>query len=234
VEGDEGELLRVPDDDLLGDPGEVDTDHRGDEGELGGEVAGGRAVDGVADAAVLEAEVLGDRLRVQTEAAARERTGAVRRHRGPLVPLPQALGVPGEGLRVGQHVVGEQHGLGVLEMGAAGHRDVRVRLGEADERALELGDQAADDPGVVAQVHPEERRHLVVARAAGPQLAAEVRAELLQQTALQGGVDVLVGDGADEGAVRDGGLQPVEAREHTGQLVVVEEVRLVQHARVGP
>src|SRR5438309_11547985 len=42
-------IFRVPDDDLLGDPGEVDADHRGDEGELGDEVTGGRAVDGVAD-----------------------------------------------------------------------------------------------------------------------------------------------------------------------------------------
>ncbi len=74
-----------------------------------------------------------------------------------------------------QHVVGEEHRLGVLEVGAARHRDVRVRLGEADQRLLEVGDQPADDPGVVAQVHPEEGGDLVVARPAGPQLAAEVR-----------------------------------------------------------
>ena len=76
----------------------------------------------------------------------------------------------------------------MLEVRTARHGDVRVRLGEADQRVLELGDQAADDPGVVAQVHPEERGDLVVAGAAGPQLAAEVGAEALQQAALQGGV----------------------------------------------
>ena len=118
-----------------------------------------------------------------------------------LVPLPQPLGVPGQRLDVRQHVVGEQHRLGVLEVGTAGHRDVRVGLGEADQRVLEVGDQTADDPGVVAQVHPEEGGDLVVAGPAGAQLAAEVGAEPLQQTALQGGVDVLVGDGAGERAV---------------------------------
>lgn len=167
VEGDEGELLRVPDDDLLGDPGEVDADHRGDERELGDEVAGGRAVDGVGDGTVLEAEVRGDRLRVETERRTGERAGAVRGDGRTLVPLPQPLGVPGQRLHMGQDVVGEEDGLGVLQMRTARHGDVRVRLGETDQGVLELGDQAADDPGVVAQIHPEERGDLVVAGPAG-------------------------------------------------------------------
>ncbi len=143
--------------------GEVHADHRGDEGELGDEVPGGRAVDGVADTAVLEAEVLGHGLRVKAQGGAGEGAGAVRRHGRPLVPLAQPLGVPGQGLDVGQDVVGEEHRLGVLEVGTAGHRDVGVGLGQADQGVLEVGDQAADDPGVVAQVHPEEGGDLVVA-----------------------------------------------------------------------
>src|SRR5690606_24787555 len=87
VQGHEGELLRVPDDDLLGDPGDVHADHRGDEGELGDEVAGGGAVDGVGRAAVLEAQVRGDRLRVQAQGGAGQGAGAVRGDGGALVPL---------------------------------------------------------------------------------------------------------------------------------------------------
>jgi len=68
---------------------------------------------------------------------------------------------------------------------------------------------------------------------AGPQLAAEVRAEPLQQAALQRGVDVLVGDGADEGAVGHVRLELVEPGDHARQLVLGEQSRLVQHARVG-
>ena len=162
--------------------------------------------------AVLEAEVRGDRLRVQAQRGAGQRARAVRGDGRALVPLPQPLRVPGQGLHVGEDMVGEEHRLGVLEVGAAGHRHVRVGLGEADQRVLEVGDQAADDPGVVAQVHPEEGGDLVVAGPAGAQLAAEVGAEPLQQPALQRGVHVLVGDGAGEGAVGDVGFEPVEAR----------------------
>ncbi len=81
-----------------------------------------------------------------------------------------------------------EDGLGVLEVGAARHRHLRVRLGEADERTLQIGQQAAEDPGVVPQVHPEEGGDLVVAGPARAQLAAEVLAQPLQEPALQGAV----------------------------------------------
>jgi hypothetical protein len=134
---------------------------------------------------------------------------------------------------VRQDVVGEEDRLRVLEVRTAGHGHVRVGLGQADEGVLEVGDQAADDPGVVAQVHPEERGDLVVAGPAGAELAAEVGAETLEQAALEGGVDVLVGDGAGEVAGRHVGLEPVESVEHPRQLVVGEQTRLLQDAGVG-
>lgn len=134
---------------------------------------------------------------------------------------------------MGQDVVGEEDGLSVLEVRPARHGDVRVGLGETDQRVLELGDQTADDPGVVAQVHPEERGDLVVAGPAGAQLAAEVRAQALQQSTLQRGVDVLVGDGAGERPVGDIGFELVEAGDHAGQLVLGEQARLVEDASVG-
>ncbi|CAM5744773.1 hypothetical protein SHIRM173S_10772 [Streptomyces hirsutus] len=130
--------------------------------------------------------------------------------------------------------MGEKHRLGVLEVGAAGHGRLRVGLGEADEGVLEVGDQAAERAGVVPQVHPEQGRDLVVPRAAGAQFAAEVGAEALQQAAFQGGVHVLVGDGAGERAVGDVRLQPVEALDHAGELVLGEQARSVQHACVRP
>lgn len=183
--------------------------------------------------AALEAEVLRDGLRVEAERRTGQGSGAVRRDRRALVPLPQPLGVPGQGLDVREDVVREQDRLGVLEVRAAGHGDVGVRLGEADERVLEVGDEAADDARVVAQVHAEERGHLVVAGPARAQLAAEVDAEALKEAALQRRVDVLVGDRPDERAVRHVRFELVEAREHAGQLVLGEQARLVQHARVG-
>lgn len=67
MQGDEGEFLRGPQDDLFRDAGDVDADHRGDERELRGEVPRGRAVDGVAGRAALEAQLGGDRLGVQAQ-----------------------------------------------------------------------------------------------------------------------------------------------------------------------
>ncbi|GAA3111009.1 hypothetical protein GCM10020254_66400 [Streptomyces goshikiensis] len=86
---------------------------------------------------------------------------------------------------------------------------------------------------MVAQVHPEEGGDLVVAGPAGAQLAAEVGAEPLQQAALEGGVHVLVGDGAGEGAVGDIGFEPVQARDHAVEFVGREQARLGEHPGVG-
>ena len=66
IESNETELLGRPEHDLLGDPGDVNSGHRADKGELRGEVATGRAVDGVLDGSG-EAEVRGDLLGVQAE-----------------------------------------------------------------------------------------------------------------------------------------------------------------------
>ncbi len=88
-----------------------------------------------------------------------------------------------------------------------------------------------DEPGGVAEVEPQVGRHLVVARAAGAQLAAEA-AELLEQPALQRGVHVLVLDPRAERAVGDLGAQLVEGAQHPVQLVDVEQPRAVQDAGV--
>ena len=59
--------------------------------------------------------------------------------------------------------MGEEHWLGVLQVGAAGHRHAAVAGGLVDERVDDVEHQARDRAGVVAQVHPEQRGDLVVA-----------------------------------------------------------------------
>ena len=67
-----------------------------------------------------------DRLRVEPEGRPRQRAGTVRGHGRPLVPLAAAARRPGTGAAgIGQDVVGEEHGLGVLEVRTAGHGHVR-------------------------------------------------------------------------------------------------------------
>ena len=104
-------------------------------------------------------------------------------------------------------------------MPGAGRVTAGVRLG--DQRGLQLDEPADDEPHVVAQVQPQVGGDLVVAAAAGAQLAAE-RAEPLQQAALERGVHVLVGHRRPEGALLDRGVKVVERLEHRVGLAVAE------------
>ena len=91
-------------------------------------------------------ELDGDRPGVEAEARAGEGAGAVRRVRGhPDVPVAQAVDVAEQRPGVGQEVVGQEHRLGVLEVGAAGHDDVEVVSGLDDEGVDEVEDPGGDD-----------------------------------------------------------------------------------------
>ena len=117
---------------------------------------------------VVEAELAGDGVRVQTEARAGQGTGAVRRVGGdPSVPVAQALDVAQQRPRVGEQVVGQQDGLGVLQVRPSGHHHVEVAARLVGERVDEGDEQRADGVHVVAQEHLEQRRDLVVAAPTG-------------------------------------------------------------------
>ena len=62
----------------------------------------------------------------------------------------------------------------------------------AARAVAELAYEVADRLGVVAEVHLEQRRDLVVARTSGAQPSAELGAEALEQSAFERGVHVLV------------------------------------------
>jgi hypothetical protein len=80
---------------------------------------------------------------------------------------------------------------------------------------------------------PQVGRHLVVAAAAGPQLAAE-GSDPLEQAALEGRVHVLVLGGRAEGAVAYRGPQRVERTQQVGELAVREQAGAVQDTGVRP
>ena len=81
----------------------------------------------------------------------------------------------------------------------------RWRRRLVDEGVDDVEHEPGDDAGVLAQVHPEQRGDLVVARAAGAQAAADVGAGPLDEAALERGVDVLV-------VLRRGGRRPTRRR----------------------
>ena len=68
----------------------------------------------------------------------------------------------------------------------------RCRVGLVDQGVDDVEHEAGDDPRVLAQVHPEQGGHLVVARATGAQPAADVGAGPVDEPALERRVHVLV------------------------------------------
>ena len=183
-----------------------------------------------------EAELGSDALGVEAEAGAGQGAGAVRRVGGhPGVPVAEPVDVAQQRPGVGEQVVREQHRLGVLEVGAAGHHRVARWPRPASARASTRSrTSSAISARVVAQEDLEQRGDLVVAAASGAQPAADVGADLVDEQPLEGAVHVLVGR---VGAQVAGGVplpQDVEAAQQLGVVVVGEQAGAVQRVGVGP
>jgi hypothetical protein len=114
---------------------------------------------------------------------------------------------------VGEQVVGDEDGLGVLHMGATGHDGVARALGLADEGLGDVENAASQVARLFAQIHADKGGDLVVAGAAGTELTAQGRTGAVDEAALQGRVHVLIVGARNEGT---GGDVRVEA----GQRVV--------------
>ena len=143
-----------------------------------------------------------------------ERAAAEREHVGADAGLPEALGVPAEHLEVRQHVVGEEHGLGPLEVRVARHHGVRVSLGQPDELAAQRVDcrQYVADDFLHVQAHVDG--DLVVARPRRVELPRRL-ADRLEQPPLDVHVDVFELGAPGELAGLDlfaDGLQAVDDR----------------------
>ena len=82
--------------------------------------------------------------------------------------------------------------LGALQVGVAGHRPVAVGSASSSSRSIAAPQQLDRPQRVRLDDHRHVGRDLVVARAAGVELAGE-RADLLAEQALDRHVDVLVG-----------------------------------------
>jgi hypothetical protein len=108
---------------------------------------------------------------------------------------------------------------------------VKPGAGVVGQCRRQLHQQCAHAAHLVAHVQPQVVRRLVVARPAGPDLAAG-RAHPLDEHALEERVHVLIGGG---GPQRPGGHvdgEHVEGAQERGQLRVVEQAGAVQFAHV--
>ena len=161
VQPDVAELRGAPEDDVLGEPGQVDGDHRQDERALRREVAGRGGIDGVVGRGG-EAELLGDGVGIQSERRTRQRSGSVRRHRGSRVEVDDPRHVAQQRVGVGEQMMGQQDRLRRLQMGLARHDRRGMRCGLHGKRRNHVEHAVADGPHRVAQPHPKQRGHLVV------------------------------------------------------------------------
>ena len=199
--------------------------------ELGHEVAVGDRVQAVlADAR--EPEQPGDVRPVDGQGRAGQSAGPERQHVHPLAALGQAFGVAAEHGVVGQQVVGEQHGLGTLQMGVARQDERAMPFGEPGEPLLQTREQLAERPDFVAQKEPHVQQHLVVAAAGGVQLAAD-RADLFGQPALDGHVDVLVRGQKGKVSAGELALDGLQALENLFAFGAGDDLLFDQHPAVG-
>ena len=206
---------------------------RGPLQRLDDKVAVRHAEKGVSDDAV-EAELGCQKLAVDLKGVSGERTAAERALVDALVQLAQALEVAGKGEGVGHDPVRPADGLCALQMGVSGHEHVHVELGAADVGAQEV---LKDDLNVVKLAAKPEAHvggHLIVARAAGVQLAGNAGADNLAEAALVGSVDVLVDTGDNlEGVGVPLGLDQVQAADKLVALVLGQDAAQLKGLSVG-
>ena len=188
----EAELARRPEHDLGADPRQVGgADGRGAE-VVEGEVAVGDGVD----------RVLDDRRRSRARPATASRSMSQLRparapepsgitRRGPLGG-GEAVGIAAQHPEPGEEVMAQRDRLGPLQVGVAGQPVLAVALGHRQDLAQAAGEQLAGDRGPLGHVEGQVGGDLVVAGAAGVDLAADPADDLGQAT-LDRHVDVLVG-----------------------------------------
>jgi len=195
----EAELLRAPQHQLLPDAREVHPEQgQGEEG-LGHEVPVPDGVEGVVEGPG-EAQVGGHARGVQGQRRARQGPGAQRRDVEAAPAVQQPVHVAGQGPAVGQQVVGQQDGLGPLQVRVARKIGLAHLVGPLGQDALEGEDAVHDHPQLPLGEQAQVSGHLVVATPTGVELGPR-RTGDLGHPALDRGVDVLVrrleGEAAD-------------------------------------
>ena len=98
---------------------------------------------------------------------------------------------------------------------------------------LQVSNECRQRTGAVAQVHAQIGGHLVIAATSGAQLAADLGSNGLEQSTLQGRMHVLVIQRRRENTAGSISRKLVQARQHGGQLVVIEQASAMQHPGVG-
>ena len=126
-----------------------------------------------------EAEILRERLQVDRERRAGERRGAQRHRVGARAAVAEPLAVALQHEDVREEVVTEDDGLGALQMRVARQRRLDRLGGARDERLLHPPQTGPDACDHLSEIETLVDRDLIVARASGVQLAADLADQFL-------------------------------------------------------
>ena len=178
-------------------------------------------------------ELLGDHVAVDGDRRAGQRGGAERQLVDAAAAIGEPLAVAFELFAVGEPVVGGQHRLGPLHVGVARQDDAGVagRPGRRTPAAARCSSRRRC-VDLVADPEPQVGRDLVVAAAAGVELAADV-ADAVDERPLDVHVDVF--ELLAEGEVAGGDFLAdlLQAGDDLVPFVVGEDADLGEHVGVG-
>ena len=113
----------------------------------------------------------------------------------------------------------------MLQVGAPRHRCLEMTFGLPGQRPHELKRLGRQRPALVAQIHADQRRDLVVAGPAGAQPPTQLRTDPFQQHSLEGRVHVLVVGAGDDLARGDIGVERVQRVDERTRLTVGQQSR---------
>ena len=104
---------------------------------------------------------------------------------------------------------------------ASAHRLPDQSLGDVEDSTSQVS-------GFPAQIHADEGGDLVVARAAGTELAAKRRAGSLDEATLQRGVHVLIVDGRGERTRCNVSVEAIQRFVHVGAFLIGQQADTMQ------
>ena len=230
VEPHESEFGGRPEDEVLGEPGEVHPQDGPGGEELHRVVPRPHRVHAVLEH-LGEAEFGGDGLAIHRIGVSGERSRPHRRSGGPPAGGFEPLPVARQGPEMGKQEVAEHHRLGALEVRVPRDQCVPARLGPGEEHAPQPVERLRQPGGRAREIEPEFGLGEIVAAPSGRQLAGQL-ADLVEEHPLDRGVDVLVVEGRRRiGGER--GADPVEPGEHPVEFAGIQHPRPGQGAGIG-
>jgi hypothetical protein len=227
---DEADARRHPDDELFRQARDVRHHQRGCRAELDGEVAVGHRVERVL-AHAFEAQRAGHPFAVDRVTGAGECRGTERQPIDPAPAIGQALDIAREHFHIGHQVMAEGDRLGHLQMRESRHDRAGVKLGDIEQRALQVAQQAHRDVDLGAQPQPDVGGDLVISRTRRVQSFAGI-ARQIGEALLDIQMDVFEVDAPAERTVLDVGPDARHAIADRIEIGLGQQAAGVQHVGV--